>query len=241
VEGRAGERRWVVYAADGAYALGDFDGRRFLADSGKHRFNWGNAFYAAQTFNDVPPADGRRIQISWCRAAIPGMPFNQMMNFPVELTLRPTEEGLRLFAWPVREIRSLYRAEHAWSALRVREGQNPLTGLRGNLFDVEAEIAVGDAAEVGFWLLGVPVVYRAPEEQLHAGPCVAPLKQMDGRVRLRVLVDRTSREVFANGGRCYMPVAVITPGEAQGLETIVRGGSAWFTSLVVRELYPAWE
>ena len=64
VDGDESRTRWVVYAADGAYAIGSFDGRRFVPDhEGKFRFNWGNCFYASQTFSDVPEEDGRRIQI----------------------------------------------------------------------------------------------------------------------------------------------------------------------------------
>ncbi len=93
VEGEDGQRRWVLYAADGDYLIGSFDGRVFTPESGKHRFSHGNCFYASQTYNNVPPEDGRRVQIAWGRVEMPGMPFNQMMLFPVELTLRRAGRG----------------------------------------------------------------------------------------------------------------------------------------------------
>ena len=100
VDGDMKNTRWVVYAADGAYQVGAFDGKKFSPEeSGKQRFNWGNCFYASQTYSNVPPEDGRRIQIAWGQIGHPEMPFNQQMNFPVQLTLRRTDAG----AAPLRQ------------------------------------------------------------------------------------------------------------------------------------------
>ena len=93
---KSGASRWVLSAADGKYALGTFDGERFVPEGPKRQTWYGN-FYAAQTFSDVP--DGRRIQIGWGQGiAFPHAPFNQQMTVACELTLRPTEDGIRLFA-----------------------------------------------------------------------------------------------------------------------------------------------
>jgi len=35
------------------------------------------------------------------------------------------------------------------------------------------------------------------------------LKQVDGKIHLELLVDRTSIEIFGNDGRVYMPIGVI--------------------------------
>ena len=81
VLGKPGESRWVLYAADGAYVLGQFDGKTFTPDSKQKQRVWYGNFYAAQTFSDTP--DGRRIQIGWGNGiAFPGMPFNQQMTIP---------------------------------------------------------------------------------------------------------------------------------------------------------------
>jgi fructan beta-fructosidase len=242
VDGDKAKTRWVVYAADGAYAVGSFDGRTFTPDHpGKHRFNWGNCFYASQTFNNIPPEDGRRIQIAWGRVGHPSMPFNQMMDFPVELTLRTTEEGLRLFAEPVREIEKLHAKKHAWDDLALKEGDNPLQGIEGDLFHIVGEFEPGDAAEIGFTLRGTPLVYRVQAQELDTKGCKAPLKPEGGKIRLEILVDRTSVEVFANGGRIYMPVGAIPPDEDRSLALFAKGGSAKGVRLEVFELRSAWE
>jgi len=50
--------------------------------------------------------------MTWARIATPGMPFNQCILFPVELTLQTTDEGIRMFAEPVREIENIHGSKH---------------------------------------------------------------------------------------------------------------------------------
>ena len=47
VGGDPGDVRWVLSAADGKYVLGQFDGRKFVKESGKHQVWYGN-FYATK-------------------------------------------------------------------------------------------------------------------------------------------------------------------------------------------------
>jgi fructan beta-fructosidase len=241
VDGSRKDTRWVVYAASGDYSVGAFDGKTFTAESGKHPFNRGNCFYASQTFNNIPAEDGRRIQIAWGRIPTPGMPFNQCMLFPVELTLRTTDEGLRLFAEPVREIETLRARKHAWTGETLQAGAKPLAGVEGDLFDLRADFEAGDAAEFGINVRGTPVTYDARGQQLLCKGCKAPLKPEGGRVRLRILLDRTSIEVYANGGRIYMPVGVIHPDDNRSIEVLSTGGATKVNLLEVWELKPAWQ
>ena len=239
VDGDEGERRWVVYGADGDYSIGFFDGRRFISESGKHRFNYGNCFYASQTWNDIPPEDGRRIQIAWGRVEMPGMPFNQMMLFPVELSLRSTEEGIRLFAEPVREIELLHEREHLWRDETFEEGETPLPGVEGELLHIRFRFIIGEATEIGLRIRGIPVLYDVKEGLLRCEGCEAPLKPRDGEICLEVLVDRTSIEIFGNDGRIYMPIGVILPDEGT-VDLIARGGDVRVRSLEVYELSSIW-
>ena len=41
--------KWVLYAADGKYLIGNFDGKEFHPDGDKQQVWFGN-FYAAQSF-----------------------------------------------------------------------------------------------------------------------------------------------------------------------------------------------
>ena len=56
-------------------------------------------------------------------------------------------------------------------------------------------------------LRGTPLVYDAAKQELVCKDVRAPLRPQNGRVRLRVLLDRGSIEVFGNDGRVAMSVA----------------------------------
>jgi len=241
VDGNRSNTRWVLYAADGAYMTGSFDGKVFAPDAGKIRFDYGNCFYASQTFSDIPQSDGRRIQIAWGRIATPGMPFNQCMLFPVELTLRNTDDGIRMFAAPVREIAALHKVKYVWEKRRIEPGENVLKDLRGELWHIVVELQPNDASQVGINVRGTSVVFDAVENTLSCLGKKAPLAPVNGGIRLELLVDRNSVEIFANGGRVYMPIGRVFPEENKTLELFARGADSLVSSLVVYELNSAWK
>ncbi|AMV40679.1 glycoside hydrolase family 32 protein [Planctomyces sp. SH-PL62] len=127
VDGDPSKTLWVVYAADGKYKLGTFDGKTFTPTSGPEKlaFRHGN-FYAAQTFSDEPK--GRCVQVGWANGVtFPGAPFNQQMSLPAELTLRTTPDGPRLFAEPVPELKELRAGSCEFSRTPLEPGaKNPL-------------------------------------------------------------------------------------------------------------------
>jgi sucrose-6-phosphate hydrolase SacC (GH32 family) len=68
----------------------------------------------------------------------------------------------------------------------------------------------------------------------------APLRPREGRVRLHVLLDRGSIEVFGNDGRVALSIAAIPDDGNRSIGVFHRGGPAKVHSLVVHELRPAW-
>ncbi len=241
VDGNRNNTRWIVHAADGDYVIGRFDGKTFTAESPKQRWSYGNCFYASQTFNNLPPEDGRRIQIAWGRIATPGMPFNQCMLFPCELTLRTTEDGVKMFAAPVKEIERLHGDKYTWTNEPLNPDSNPLADLRGDLFHLRGQFEVGNASEFTFVLRGTPVVYSVAKQELSCQSKTAPLKPESGTIQLEILLDRTSVEIFANRGRIYMPIGVIPADDNQSFQLSTRGGPAKIQSLEVYRLRSAWE
>lgn len=240
VDSNDNNKKWILYGGSGEYLIGDFDGKQFTTEAGPIRFHYGNCFYASQTFNNIPPEDGRRIQIAWGRVAMPDMPFNQMMLFPVTLTLRTTEKGLRMFAEPIREIGRLHKNRQQWRNKILKPQENLLSDLSGELFHIRAALRIGDTKETGFVIRGIPIVYNVQKQQLSCCQKTAPLKPKNGKIYLEVLVDRTSIEIFGNHGRMYMPNGVILADKPKLFEIFTKGGNIEVEELTVYELESGW-
>ena len=233
-------KKWVVYGANGDYKIGRFDGTHFVAESDIVKFEYGNCFYASQTFNNIPASDGRRIQMGWGRVAMPGMPFNQMVLFPVTLTLHTTADGIRMYTNPIKEIESLHQQHWNWSNESVSAGQNPLDSINGELFHIKADLKPQDSDVCKFVIRDVPITYDVSSQQLTCQGRSAPLALQDGKISLEILVDRMSIEIYANGGRIYMPIGVDLVDKPKSLELTIGGGDTLIESLDVYELDPIW-
>jgi sucrose-6-phosphate hydrolase SacC (GH32 family) len=241
IAGEPGAHKWVFTSASGKYLVGDFDGRRFTQQAGPLQVDFGANYYAVQTYSDIPKSDGRRIQIAWMNGGgYPQMPFNQQMSFPCTLTLRRTPEGLRLFRWPVKEIEKLRIAEERNARVALQPDVPVLSGLSGELLDVEAELEIGTATSVGLTLRGESVVYDPRAATLTCLGRSAPLQAEHGRVRIRALVDRTSLEVFGNGGRVSLTSCFLPLQKDRAVAAFAHGGTAKLISIRVRTLRSSW-
>ncbi len=165
VDGDSKNMRWVLTAASSEYRVGQFDGKTFTTETEKLPGQRG-MMYAAQTFSNIPADDGRRIQIGWGRVETRGVPFNQMMCFPCELTLHTTPEGIRMFWMPVKEIEALYSKSQSFKSRPLKEGDNPLADFAAEGADLAAEFEPGAAAEVGFRIRGIDVRYDVKSKLL---------------------------------------------------------------------------
>ena len=240
LDGDKNTTKWVLYGASGDYFVGTFDGKTFTPDGEAIQYNYGDSFYASQTFNDIPKEDGRRIQIAFgLDAGHKSMPFNQMMNFPVVLTLRTTGEGPRMCAEPVKEIELLYKRSETIDGMTLNAASKTIA--QGELFDITAVFETGTASEVGFKLRGLTISWDAEKGELRCKDKIAPLIPENGRVKLRLLVDRVSVEIFANDGRIYMPMHNVAEDVIADIKVFAKDGQATLTELTVHELASAWE
>ena len=241
VDGDAKNTKWVFVAGTGSYFIGGFDGKTFKPESGPFTGDYGANYYATQSYSDIPSSDGRRIQIAWMRGGqYPNMPFNQQMNFPCECTLKTFPEGIRMCRVPVREIEKLRTKDHKWTDVTITPVENLLSGINGELLDIDAVIDVADVEEIGFKLHGQTISYATKDQTLTSLGRSAKLVPVDNRLSLRVLLDRSSIEVYADQGKVVISNCFV-PGEDHSIELYTRGGNAKIVSMNVHELKSSWQ
>ncbi len=238
IDGNQQNKKWILYAGNGRYDIGQFDGKKFIPDTKGIIFNYGNCFYASQTFNNIPEEDGRRIQIAWGVIPMPGMPFNQQMLFPVELTLRTTEEGPRIFAQPINEIKKIYGKNWIFQDKVVEEGQHSILeeNYDEGFYDISAEFEIGSAKRFGLIINNIQITYEIKEQKLYCQERYGSLKPMEGNIKFRILVDRTTLELFANDGQIYMPIR--THINITELSELYSKFGTDFNITEISELYP---
>lgn len=242
VDGNASNKKWVLAAANGEYAVGAFDGTKFTSEHTKLTGQRGKGFYAPQTFSDIPKKDGRRIQIGWFQTETKGMTFNQSMTIPLELKLVSTVDGPRMTFTPVNELTALRAKAHRLKAGTLTPGSaNPLARVSAELVELRTEFTPVEGSEVTFNVRGCAIAYDAKKQELSVNGHRAPAPLQKGKQRLIIYCDRTGLEVFASDGLCYVPMPFQPKATDLELSAAVKSGSAKFSKMEAYELKSAWQ
>ena len=219
-----GIERWVLSGANGSYYIGHFDGSTFSPDSELHFYEQGRNGYAAQTWSNAP--DGRCVQISWMAGGLyPEMPFNQQMSIPVELSLVGSGCDLRLRRWPVQEVETLRQHRTIIKKQIIGNDQPLVTTHQAKIFDLTFTIHKQQAHAFYVTIRGHFVTFDWRNNTLSietsAKAKVIPDRPQiqlpdQHQLSIRLLVDKTSIEVFINGGLisgsfCYLPSGYTHP------------------------------
>ena len=211
----------------------DYTTGRF-ATASRHVADFGWDFYAPQSFEDEK---GRRVVIGWMEnwesKSWPTKPLGWAGAMTVPRLLRLAPDGTPLWS-PVPEIEAL-RCDAVGLAPRAfGPGEEPLAGVRGDSLDLVVEIDPGTAGTVALLVRRsddgaqrTRVVYDRAKATLaidresagagEKGVHAAPLALRAGEtLKLRVLVDRSSVEVFAQDGRVVLTDRVFPDSASLG-------------------------
>ena len=201
--------------------------------------DFGLDFYAPQTFEDT---DGRRIMIAWMHSwenrVVPNnFKWCGMMTIPRELRIK---DG-RLIQTPVREIENYYKNTVEYTNLLV-EGDIELNGVSGRELDLSLDIDARESEEFEIKIAKndeyETIIKYIPKKNLiyfdrtYSGVYgdilhTREMKVSDNnkRVNLRLIIDKYSVEIFANGGQQVMTSTFYTPLEATGISFSSEGKS----------------
>lgn len=266
-----GVTRWVLIASvnPGApaggggtrYFIGGFDGRTFTDDYPDQTlwFDWGADNYAGTTFNNAP--DGRRLFLGWMSnwayaELTPTSVWRGAMTIPRELSLLKTPDGFRVVQRPVDSLADLRSPLSAWENLLL-DGDLLLDALRGQTLDIELEVELGGSQSVGVAIGSEPestvkvaydaqmrrLVFNRPDSGIDrfTPEFYAPLEPVNGRIKLRLLIDHSSVEVFANDGIVTMTGQIFPDATAvPHLRLFSRDGSAQVIALRAYQVRSIW-
>lgn len=271
VQGTDETRWVLVVGDQGAsktqYFVGHFDEGQFVSDDeGSVRLVIDNGVdnYAGQTFNDLP--DDRRILIAWMNStylfnSTPTSPWRSVYTVPRELTLRMVDGKARLFQQPVRELDALREAPQSWQQVEV-ESSKTLLHIKHQMdivliLDMDKTTAIqagikvfsGEKQEVIIGYDAVrKVVYvdRSMSGNMSYAdniPSVldAPYLPEDGKVRLRILVDQSTVEVFTGDGARVIAALVFPEPDQDGVRLFARKGNACFEAVTIYPMRSIWQ
>ncbi|HEX9511717.1 MAG TPA: glycoside hydrolase family 32 protein [Puia sp.] len=226
--------------------------------------DYGDCFYAAIPWNNLP--GDKKVLIGWMvPGSQETFPWKGQMSIPRDLSLRETSQGLRLVQQPSSLIKNNLASLSGNQAvemkdLTLRNGEIPIDEktVQGNAYWLEAELDVEQGATAGFRIArkkdGNPVQteigYDAVEHQVyvdrsHTGDEKIKKEHLrqtihlpgeSGKVRLEILFDKSSLEVFVNGGDQVLTTYVFTDSGANTVSAFATGGNAVIKSLKIRDL-----
>lgn len=249
VTNRPEETKWVLFDGDGSYLIGNFDGENFTPESAKIKSDFGKNYYATQTWSNIPEEDGRVIQIAWMRGgSFPEMPFNGQMTFPAELTLTKFDFGYKVTRMPVEEVNMLHGKHYSWENENLIPGinKNLVKKIKGDCLHIVGEFDLKSCSNFGFFVrnskkaTGTEILYDVKRGTLSVMGVSAPLAPIGNKIKLDILIDRASIEVFANDGQTVL-TNNFTPEEgAEGLLLFNSGGEIVVDKLDIYKINSAW-
>jgi fructan beta-fructosidase len=255
LDGNVDNLRWVIMDWE-RYALGDFNGKTFTLQtemrkideaSGGGTMTVGLGASANQTWKTGSPGkqDHRIIQIAWLRRGeYPDMPFSQQMTFPTQLSLRTFPEGIRLCRKPIPEIASLYGKSHRVASIELtQDGPNPMADINAECLDLDARFRLGEKTTatgiVSLNIRGVKITYEVKTNSISCLGRSAKIVPVDQKLGLRILVDRTSLELYVDDGRVIFTFYHFFDPTQKDLGLSVVDGTIRIVSLDVHEVRPA--
>ncbi len=201
LDGNKNDTRWVMWGASGTYMIGRFDGKTFTPETQK-LCNLNGSAYAAQTFANINPEDGRVIKMAWGRISFDDMPFNGCMLLPQEQILKTTKSGIRLLSRPVKEVESLFKTEYKGENMSANEANEALKQFDGNdVLRIRATLKLTYATDAGLSYRGQRLIHYDMNGNRLQGEFYAPDEPGSMLLDADVYIDRGIVEVYIDGGR----------------------------------------
>ncbi|WP_323991675.1 glycoside hydrolase family 32 protein [Nguyenibacter sp. L1] len=233
------------------------------AGSDPAAYDWldhGADHYATTRFANTGP--GAPLLIGWMNNwdyadAVPTAPWRGQMTLPVALALKTVEGRPALVQTPAPSYEDWVRRQGVatYRDRVVGGGQSWRAPVRGDVMDIRLTLRRGGAARAGIVVRQTPdgrtgtvISYDFAKGNLtldrgHSGNVgfspkfslvhIAHLAAPGGVVSLHLVVDRSSVELFANGGVLRMTDLIFPPAGSDRVSLFSDGGSTRFSAIRV--------
>lgn len=262
VDGDPGETKWLCLSPNGIYSIGHFSEGNFIGE-GPQETLW----FGASSILCCNDAQGRCIQTGLADAVgNPDIPFGRQLLIPSELSLKTTEDGIRLFASPVKELQNLriwtrywndiklssdtlifsfhtdFRlAPDIWPDIRIVPAEGANTDISSELFEFITALDMTEAGEVELRLCGASIMLDKAGKTINCMGVTAPLPYNKNNIELHIFLDKSSLEIFANG-RAAMSVVLPALEWTREVVLLCHKGRASISSFEIyglRRIWPA--
>ncbi|WP_246223054.1 GH32 C-terminal domain-containing protein [Draconibacterium halophilum] len=171
------------------------------------------------------------------------------MSFPCELSVTKFDHGYQLVRNPVSEIEKLHGKHQSWEDKNVIPGlnDNKLKKVSGDCLHIIGEFDLKTADSFGFMLrhsnksAGTEILYNVKRGTLTVLGCTVPLPPIDNKIKLEILVDRASVEIFANDGKKVISNCFTPAEKATDVVLFANGGELGIDKIDVYEMNSIWE
>ncbi|KAJ9659600.1 hypothetical protein H2198_003013 [Neophaeococcomyces mojaviensis] len=259
--------QYIVGSFDGKTFTADADSA-YDPSSGKANWlDYGPDYYAAATYNGL--GNFERVAITWMNdwayaTIIPTFPWRSAMTIPRKLTLEKIDGQPRLLSTPHSNLQSLKHgpplySKH-WDSIPTGSVTLPVSG---KVLDITLTFSSGKSSKhLGLGVRtngmnnGTIIGYDFTTTQmfvnrnassdassfssLFPGVYYAPLHSKDGTIKLRILLDWSSVEVFGGRGESTI-TAQIFPSDANTGISLFSNGDAKDVRIKVESVSSAWD
>lgn len=226
------------------YLVGDYNSNtETFTEKDNHTIDYGIDFYAPQTILSL---DGRRIMIGWmqnwdtCNLHTKSIPWFGQMSIPRELSVKNSI----LYQTPIRELESLRCNGVMYTDVILDNEEIELDDVKGRMIDMTVEVEPVDS----LYMYQKFSIHFAKSDQYHSTVSFRPydstvkidrkfsgsrraiihqrraeINHENGKIKLRLLLDRFSAELFINDGQKAMSMTIDTPLDAEAVSFYVDG------------------
>lgn len=214
------------------YFVGEFDGKTFTTEDTEIAWaDYGTDNYAGVTYSNVPASDGRRIMIGWMSnwnyaGSVPTLTWRSTMTVPRVITLIENESKFKLRFNPAVELNKYKNKKNEINISLSKEinlSNNDI--VKSGCFDINfnADMTTADNLTISFGNIlekldiyfdkksGIVTIDRSKSGQTAFSVffknnilCNSLQLRNSQDLNIRILIDKTSLELFWNNGENVM-------------------------------------